>query len=212
MLKTKDSRVPSLTRGTLEQSARLTQSWPRSVGGVGGPGAPYLYPFQGNHQGEAYSADDGPSTPLFRFGEGLGYSPFELSGLDVSPKAAVSAAGSWTLALNVSNTGTRDGATPVQVFFRDPCAFPVRLGSIQLARFTKVWVRAGETKRVELRLAAQDFAYWDDGQNGTPHVGAQGAWIVDPGEFDLVLSTEGFGGWETPTGLLGHVRVAPSAQ
>ena len=45
------------------------------------------------------------------------------------------------------------------------------------------------------------------GQNGTPHVGVQGAWVVDPGEFDLVLSTEGFGGWEKPTGLLGHVKV-----
>ena len=66
-----------------------------------------------------------------------------LSGLNVSPKAAIPATGSWTLAFNVSNTGSRDGATPVQVFFRDPCAFPVRLGSVQLARFTKIWLRAG---------------------------------------------------------------------
>ena len=36
-------------------------------GGIGGPGAPYLYPFQGNHMGEAYSAGDGPSSSLFGF-------------------------------------------------------------------------------------------------------------------------------------------------
>jgi beta-glucosidase len=61
----------NLLTGAVNPSARLTQSWPRSVGGIGGPAAPYLYPFQGNHMGEAYAANDGPSTPLFRFGEGV---------------------------------------------------------------------------------------------------------------------------------------------
>ena len=54
--------------GQTSPSGRLAQAWPRSVGGIGGPGAPYLYPFQGNHMGEAYSAGDGPSSPLFQFG------------------------------------------------------------------------------------------------------------------------------------------------
>ena len=56
--------------GQTSPSGRLAQAWPRSVGGIGGPGAPYLYPFQGNHMGEAYSGGDGPSSPLFQFGYG----------------------------------------------------------------------------------------------------------------------------------------------
>merc|ERR1712118_399214 len=84
----------NILSGITSPSGRLTQAWQRSVGGIGGPGAPYLYPFQGNHMGEPYSGGDGPSTPLFGV----------------------------------------DSAVPVQVYFRDPVADPVRLASIQLVR------------------------------------------------------------------------------
>ena len=61
----------NLLSGAVAPSGRLAQAWPRSVGSIGGPGAPYLYPFQGNHMGESYAAGDGPSSPLFQFGFGL---------------------------------------------------------------------------------------------------------------------------------------------
>ena len=64
--------LPSLTHELEpDHAGRLAQAWPRSVGSIGGPGAPYLYPFQGNHMGESYAAGDGLSSPLFQFGFGL---------------------------------------------------------------------------------------------------------------------------------------------
>merc|ERR1712176_348446 len=126
----------NLLTGVANPSGRLAQNWPRSVGGILGP-SQYLYPFQGNHMGEAYSAGDGPSTPLFQFGQGLSYTTFVLSALSITPEATT-ATGTFKLTLNATNTGSRDGAAVVQVYFRDPIAWPVRVSSIQLVRFTKV--------------------------------------------------------------------------
>eukprot|EP00040_Diaphanoeca_grandis_P038707 m.257128 g.257128 ORF g.257128 m.257128 type:complete len:798 (-) comp35003_c0_seq1:1727-4120(-) len=194
----------NLLDGAANPSARLTQAWPRSVGGIGGPGAPYLYPFQGNHMGESYSAGDGPSSPLFRFGEGLSYTTYILSDLTITPQQA-KASESFNLTLTVSNTGSRSGSIPVQVYFRDPYAMPVRIASIQLVRFTKVFVEAGSSVNISIQLAASDLGFWDDGLNG---LGAAG-WKVDPGDFELTIGTAGFTDWSNPEGLLGTLTVLP---
>jgi len=194
--------------GVVNPSGRLAHNWPRSVGGIGGP-SQYLYPFQGNHMGEAYSAGDGESTPLFQFGQGLSYTTFDLNSLSVSPNATT-AKGTFKLTLTASNTGERDGAVVVQVYFRDPVSWPVRIASIQLVRFTKVLLRAGESREITIDLDAADLAYWDDGLNGNDDVPPGGGWRVDPGEFNLVVGTAGFTSWRKPDGLLGNVYVLPS--
>ena len=108
--------------------------------------------------GEAYSAGDGPSTPLFRFGEGLSYTAYALGGLVIA-EPNVSVTGTWEIALTAYNTGEMDGAVPVQLYFRKPFASPVRLASIQLVRFTKVWIPAGESVAVKIELDAADLGY-----------------------------------------------------
>jgi len=192
----------NLLSGATNPSARLTQAWPRSVGGIGGPGAPYLYPFQGNHMGEAYSAGDGPSSALFQFGAGMSYSVYVIQDLVVSPKQA-QANGSFSLTFTVVNQGSQDGSVPVMVFFRDPVAMPVRISSIQLVRFTKVAVPAGKSITTTVILAASDLGFWDDGLNDLGPAG----WKVDPGDFQLTLGTEGFTSWQTPEGLHATITV-----
>lgn len=192
--------------GAVGVDGRLTSAWPRTVGAVGGPNTPYLYPYQGNHQGQDYAAGDGYSTPLFSFGEGLSYTKYRLSGLRVSPEVA-SAAGSFTLSLTAENTGVRAGSCTVQVYFRDPVAVPVRISSIQLVRFAKVRLGPGESKRVTIHLAAADLAYWDDGRNGSPGVDPAGRWVVDPGRFELFIGTAGFHSWARPEGLGANITV-----
>ena len=184
-------------------SGRLPQAWPRSVGGVQGPGAPYLYPFQGNHMGETY-ATDGPSTPLFAFGSGLSYTSYVLSNLAITPNATT-AAGNFSARLIAQNTGTRDGDAIVQVYFRDPVAFPVRIGSVQLVAYERVHVPAGSAVNVTVGIRAADMAYWDDGSNGAD-ARAPG-WVVDPGAFQLVFGTAGFTSFAHPEGLRATVYV-----
>jgi beta-glucosidase len=121
----------NLLSGAANPSGRLTSAWPRSTGGIGGPGSPYLYPYQGNHQGEKYSGGDGYSTALFGFGEGLSYTVFDLTDLEVSPKMAHPNA-TFTVTLVATNNGVMDGGCVVQLYFRDPYALPIRIASVQL--------------------------------------------------------------------------------
>ena len=155
----------NILTGAANVDGRLTSAWPRSVGAIGGPNTPYLYPYQGNHQGEDFTAGDGASTPLFNFGEGMSYTSYRLSGLQISPRAT-DASGKFKLTLKATNTGPRDGRCIVQVYFRDPVAMPVRISSIQLVRFDKIELKAGETRTVNIVLDAADLGYWDDGRNG----------------------------------------------
>ena len=73
----------------------------------------------------------------------------------------------WKVTLTAHNTGAMDGAVPVQLYFRKPFASPVRLASIQLVRFEKVWIPAGSSVVVEIELVAADLGYWDDGTIAT---------------------------------------------
>ena len=130
--------------GAVSPSGRLTQSWPRSFGAVGGPGAPTYQPFAGEpatpvdgNTLPTYAAGDGPPSSLFSFGRGLSFTVFKLSKLKVEPQV-VPASGATTVTITVTNTGDADSATPVQLFSRDVVAVPVRPASIQLVMFSKV--------------------------------------------------------------------------
>ena len=156
--------------------------------------------------GEGYSAGDGPSDALFKFGSGLSYTSFNLHSLSITPNTTT-VNGTFHLSFEATNTGGVDSAVPVQLYFRDPVCYPVRLASIQLIRYTKIFLKAGESKPIHIDLAAQDLGYWDDGRNGNPDVGPGGAWTVDIGSFELVLGTAGFTSWRNPEGLIGTVEV-----
>ena len=58
----------------------------------------------------------------------------------------------------------------------------MRISSIQLVRFTKVFLKAGASTQVRIKLDAEDLAYWDDGRNGNTDVGTAGGYVVDPGQ------------------------------
>jgi hypothetical protein len=100
--------------------------------------------------------------------------------------------GTFTLSLLVTNTGEVDSAVPIQVFFRDPVCYPVRIASIQLVRFTKVFLKAKEAKAVTIELAASDLRYYDDGRNSNDEVGNEGGWVVDKGVFNLIMYVQHF--------------------
>ena len=60
------------------------------------------------------------------------------------------------------------------------------------ARSPKVLLGPGESKQLEIELAASDLAYWVDGMNGTPGFPpGKGGWRVDPGAFDLFAGMMG---------------------
>jgi beta-glucosidase len=91
----------------------------------------------------------------------------------------VTATGAETaqLAVTVTNSGPRAGAQVVQAYIATE-AGPVRRPTRQLAAFTKVYLKAGESTRVTLDLDRRAFAYYD-----VP----AGRWLVAPGEYTIQI-------------------------
>ena len=123
--------------------------------------------------------------PLFPFGHGLGYTSFDLSGFAVTEGG---------VKVTLSNTGSRTGATVVQVYVGDVEASvprPVK----DLKGFAKVRLKPGEARVVEVALPERAFAFFD--------VAAQ-LWRIEAGEFEVSV---GFSAMD----LRGKLRVSRGA-
>lgn len=77
----------------------------------------------------------------------------------------------------LTNTGKRAGAEVVQLYVGDPecsVARPVK----ELKGFQKIFLKAGERRKVQMVLHPQDLAFW----NVKSH-----QWKVEPGAFDVLV-------------------------
>ncbi|MGV8833690.1 MAG: beta-glucosidase H [Devosia sp.] len=113
-------------------------------------------------------------TPLFPFGFGLSYTSFALSDLSIDD-AGFESDGAVTVAVTLSNTGPRDGAAVVQLYVSDDASSDPRPAK-ELKGFDKVWLKAGDSTQVTLRLDARAFALF---RTQASH------WLVEPGSFTL---------------------------
>lgn len=111
--------------------------------------------------------------PSFPFGFGLSYTTFEISNI----RTTEGKNHQYQVSVDVENTGKRDGAEVVQLYVSDvQCSVdrPVK----ELKAFSKVMLKAGETKTVTMNLNERAFAFYDIKSKG---------WKVEPGEFRLLV-------------------------
>jgi beta-glucosidase len=98
--------------------------------------------------------DKAGKDPMFPFGFGMSYTAFQLGNLKVG-KAGTDV----TVSVDVKNTGSRAGAEVVQIYVGEQnCPEPRPLR--ELKGFSRVTLIPGETKRVEISLPRDAFAYW----------------------------------------------------
>jgi len=102
----------------------------------------------------------------YGFGFGLSYTTFEYSGLTVTEKEA-----SFTL----KNTGGMDGAEVAQLYVSKPDGEVFRPAK-ELKGFAKVFLKAGESKKVTIPLDDKAFRYFNVDTNKFEVEG--GAWTV----------------------------------
>lgn len=115
---------------------------------------------------------NGIQKPLWYFGEGLSYTEFLYSDFEVD--AETTADGEVHAAVTVTNTGERDGEEVVQLYFTDDYASMLR--PIQeLAGFSRVELKAGESKRVCFTMKTSQTAFCS----------AQMQWVVEKGNITL---------------------------
>ena len=110
------------------------------------------------------------SVVLFRypFGYGLSYTEFAYSALEVDEKG---------VQLTVTNVGERDGAEVVQLYVGFPDSVVFRPQK-ELKGFQKVFLKAGESKRVHIPFDDKTFRYWNV---------KTGQWEIEEGEYLLMV-------------------------
>ena len=112
--------------------------------------------------------------PAFPFGHGLGYTSWQLGKAKLPESVGVG--DSLNISLEVKNTGLRKGKQIIQIYASRKDSLvdrPLRW----LVGFGDIEVQPSETKRVNIEVSTREFAHWD------------GAWLYEPGAFDLHIGT-----------------------
>jgi beta-glucosidase len=129
----------------------------------------------------SYYLDYG-AYPLFPFGYGLSYTSFAYSNIsldqDVYPLDGV-----LSVSFDLANTGDRDGTEVVQVYIRDLVGSVTRPVK-ELKAFERVALKAGESRRLQVRIPVSDLAFF----------ALDGVKKVEPGEFQLWVAGDSASG------------------
>lgn len=175
--------------GKINPSGKLPMTFPRSEGQI-----PIYYnhystgrPARSNDDKIYVSAYiDQQNDPQFPFGFGLSYTTFDLSNLSLSSSELAIKSGQLTVAVDVKNTGKYDGEEVVQLYVRDLVGSVVRPVK-ELKGFKKIFLKSGETRKVELNLTAEDLKFYNDKLQ----------YINEPGEYELYVGNSSQGGLMT---------------
>lgn len=182
--------------GDFNPSGRLTMTFPLCLGQVPihynakTTGRPRRTPANNAKFVSRYMRT--PNEPLFAFGEGLSYTQFAYSGLEVlNPE--VKEGESVKVRVNVSNTGRRDGEEVVQMYLRDVVASRTR-PERELKGFSKIFLKAGETRAVEFEITPEARSFYR----------ADKVWGEEAGDFEVFI------GHDSKARLKGTFKLSPA--
>ncbi|WP_193369463.1 beta-glucosidase BglX [Pelagibius marinus] len=182
--------------GDVNPSGKLAMSFPRSVGQcpLSYAEAPTGRPIdkigidvagdsevnkEGGHVFRKFTTAcrlEGPHTPLYHFGHGLGYSPFEYGPLELDKTKLRGARDVLTATVMLRNGGSFAGEEIVQLYIGDPVASrsrPVR----ELKGFQRISLQPGEVQRVRFEITVAELRFFRAERLGAP----ESLW--EPGRF-----------------------------
>ena len=148
--------------GDVTPSGKLTTTFPQNVGQL-----PLYYshkntgrPLGNDKWFQKFRSNylDVSNDPVYPFGFGLSYTQFSYGEIKLS-KTDILPTDSLNLTIEVTNTGSRDGAEVVQLYIRD------LVGSItrpvkELRGFQKINFKAGEKKTVHFTIHVKDLSFY----------------------------------------------------
>jgi beta-glucosidase len=156
--------------GDVNPGGKLPITFPRSVGQL-----PDYY----NHKPSMNRSYMFTSRrPLYPFGFGLSYTMFRFDNLRVEP-VQIRSAGTATVSVEVTNTGSRAGDEVVQMYVHQRVA-SVTPPVMQLRGFRRVTLQPGATTTVSFTISPDDLSL----------LGANMQRVVEPGVFDIMLGTD----------------------
>jgi beta-glucosidase len=116
--------------------------------------------------------------PQWAFGTGLSYTKFNYSNLKLNKDTLVGEE-KLTVTVDVQNAGARDGKVTVELYTKDLYA-SITPSQRRLRRFTKIELKAGESKPVTFELTKEDLAF----------VGADLKTVTEEGTFELMIEDQ----------------------
>jgi len=158
--------LAELLMGDINFSGKLTISFPYHVGQQ-----PVWYSQVRGQHGDRYA--DLTQDPLYAFGDGLSYTQFEYSQLELNQEI-FSPSDTIEATVNITNTGSREGIEIVQGYISDLVTSATWVNK-ELKSYTRVNLKPGETKKVTLSVAAKECSI----------VNARGERVLEKGEFEI---------------------------
>lgn len=171
--------VADVLFGEVSPSAKLTTSFPRSVGQL-----PLYYNHKNTGRPHPDTAGykkfvscymDELNAPLYPFGYGLSYTTFEYGPVSLS-SPEMSLDGSVSASVRVSNTGKRDADETVQLYIRDIYASSTRPVK-ELKGFRKLHIPAGESVQVDFTITDEELSFYNH----------ELEWVCEAGDFEIML-------------------------
>lgn len=167
--------LANLMAGDANFSAKMPYTYPREINSLN------TYDYKASEEvgtmSGAYNYDAKVSL-MWPFGYGLSYTKYEYSNLKVD-KSTFNSDDVLTVTVDVKNVGNVDGKEPVLMYSSDLVASIVP-DNKRLRSFTKVDLKAGESKTVTFSLPARELAF----------VGADGKWIIEEGDFVIKIGDQ----------------------
>ena len=163
--------------GDYNPSGRLSITFPLCLGQIPihynykSTGRPHLNPDSDAKFVSRYLRT--PNEPLFAFGEGLSYTDFSYSDLEVSSQE-VKLGDNVQVNVKVTNTGSRGGEEVVQLYLKDVVGSrtrPVR----ELKGFKKIYLEAGASAVVTFEITPESRSFFR----------ADKQWGEEPGDFEV---------------------------
>ena len=171
--------IADILFGDVSPSAKLTTSFPRSVGqcpiyynhmNTGRP-----WPDDKTYQKFTSCYIDVLNSPLYPFGYGLSYTTFSYGKMRLDHNT-MSEDGEIKVSVDVTNSGSMDADEVVQLYIRDLVASvsrPVK----ELKDFQRVSLKAGETKTVTFTINAEKLKFYNSNLK----------WVCEPGDFQVMV-------------------------
>jgi beta-glucosidase len=164
--------------GDYNPSAKLPMSFPRTEGQI-----PVYYNYLKTGRPAKNDSDlnyvsaytDLPNSPKYAFGYGLSYTNFSYDTIKLN-KNTLTKSTTITAAINLTNTGNREGTETVQLYLRDLVASLTRPVQ-ELRGFQQVSLKPGETKTITFTIQESMLRFYNEQLN----------YVSEPGDFKVMI-------------------------
>ncbi|WP_447640861.1 MULTISPECIES: glycoside hydrolase family 3 N-terminal domain-containing protein [Chitinophagaceae] len=157
--------IADVLLGKYNPAGRLSVSIPRSVGQL-----PVYYNYKRPTK-HRYVEEE--ATPLYCFGYGLSYTHFTYENLQLNTTKDQDQT-AIHLSFTITNDGDSDGDEVPQVYVHQRYASVVRPVR-QLRAFTRIHLKAGESKKVSFSISDDQLRTW----------GKDEKWNIEPGNYEI---------------------------